>query len=71
LPHDAQFRSEAKTGRAAVEGVSHPPDPPILAHQEWLGYVQPSGLVVSIPALIEARAYVNRNILRQEKERSG
>jgi hypothetical protein len=37
-------------------------DPEILAHQEWLGYVQPSGLVVSIPALIEARAYVNRNI---------
>ena len=24
-------------------------DPAILAHQEWLGYVQPSGLVVSIP----------------------
>jgi len=37
-------------------------DPAILAHQEWLGYVQPSGLVVSIPALVEARAYVNRNI---------
>ncbi|MDX2151421.1 MAG: type IIL restriction-modification enzyme MmeI, partial [Bryobacteraceae bacterium] len=37
-------------------------DPAILAHQEWLGYVQPSGLVVSIPALIEARAYLNRNI---------
>jgi hypothetical protein len=37
-------------------------DPAILAHQEWLGYVQPSGLVVSVPALIEARAYVNRNI---------
>lgn len=37
-------------------------DPAILVHQEWLGYVQPSGLVVSIPALIEARAYVNRNI---------
>jgi len=36
-------------------------DPAILAHQEWLGYVQPSGLVVSIPALIDARAYVNRN----------
>lgn len=37
-------------------------DPAILAHQEWLGYVQPSGLVVSIPAMIEARVYVNRNI---------
>lgn len=39
-----------------------PKDPAILAHQEWLGYVQPSGLVVSIPAMIEARVYVNRNI---------
>jgi hypothetical protein len=37
-------------------------DPAILAHQEWLGYVQPSGLVVSVPAMIEARVYVNRNI---------
>ncbi len=36
-------------------------DPAILAHQEWLGYVQPAGLVVSIPALVEARAFLNRN----------
>lgn len=36
-------------------------DPAILAHQEWLGYVQPSGLVVSIPALLEANARINRN----------
>jgi hypothetical protein len=33
------------------------------AHQEWLGYVQPVGLVVSIPALVSAQAYINRNIL--------
>ena len=33
-----------------------------LAHQEWLGYVQPVGLVVSIPALLAAQAHVNRNI---------
>jgi len=26
-------------------------DPAILAHQEWLGYVQPDRLVVSTPAL--------------------
>jgi hypothetical protein len=37
-------------------------DPEILAHQEWLGYVQPVGLVVSIPAMIAAGAQVNRNI---------
>lgn len=36
-------------------------DPAILAHQEWLGYVQPTGLVVSIPALIDASAFLNRN----------
>jgi hypothetical protein len=38
-------------------------DPEILAHQEWLGYVQPVGLVVSIPALTQAQAYVNKNII--------
>ncbi len=37
-------------------------DPEIIAHQQWLGYVQPVGLVVSIPALVQAQAYVNRNI---------
>src|SRR5438093_6785553 len=38
-------------------------DPEQLAHQEWLGYVQPVGLVVSTPALLAAQAYVNRNIV--------
>jgi N-6 DNA Methylase len=38
-----------------------PRDPAILAHQEWLGYVQPTGLVVSIPSLIDANAFLNRN----------
>lgn len=38
-------------------------DPEQLAHLEWLGYVQPSGLVVSIPALLAAQAQVNRNII--------
>jgi hypothetical protein len=38
-------------------------DPETQAHQEWLGYVQPVGLVVSIPALVSAQAYVNRNII--------
>ncbi len=36
-------------------------DPAVLNHQEWLGYVQPVGLVVSIPALLAAQAYINRN----------
>ena len=34
---------------------------PILVHKEWLGYVQPTGLVVSIPALLEASAVLNQN----------
>lgn len=39
-----------------------PPTPESLAHLEWLGYIQPVGLVVSIPALLSAQAQVNRNI---------
>ncbi len=36
-------------------------DPAIAAHKDWIGYVQPSGLVVSIPALIDANAVINQN----------
>ena len=38
-------------------------DPEAISHQEWLGYVQPVGLVVSIPAMLAAQAHVNRNIV--------
>ena len=38
-------------------------DPELRAHQEWLGYLQPAGLVVSAPALASAGAHVNRNIV--------
>ena len=37
------------------------PEPELLAHREWLGYLQPVGVVVSPPALVGAQAYVNRN----------
>ena len=37
-------------------------DPETIAHQEWLGFVQPVGLVVSIPALLQDQAHVNKNI---------
>ncbi|MDA1055113.1 MAG: hypothetical protein O3C40_32220 [Planctomycetota bacterium] len=37
--------------------------PEEYAHLEWLGYVQPVGLVVSIPAMLEAQCYVNKNIM--------
>jgi len=36
-------------------------DPVVASHKEWLGYVQPTGLVVSIPALMDAGAIINRN----------
>src|SRR5713226_9762773 len=38
-------------------------DPELRAHQEWLGYVQPVGLVVSPPALLSAQAHINKNII--------
>ena len=35
-------------------------DPNTRAHLEWLGFIQPNGLVVSAPALIKAGAILNR-----------
>ena len=40
-----------------------PKSPEEYAHLEWLGYVQPLGLVVSIPAMLAAQCYVNKNIM--------
>ena len=36
------------------------PDPNTRAHLEWLGFIQPQGLVVSAPALAKAGAILNR-----------
>jgi hypothetical protein len=41
--------------------------PGLRAHQEWLGLVQPVGLVVSAPALLAAQAHVNRNIVPEQQ----
>jgi hypothetical protein len=38
-------------------------DPESRVHQEWLGYLQPVGLVVSPPALGAAQAFPNKNII--------
>src|SRR4051812_25702917 len=38
-------------------------DPELIAHQEWLGYLQPVGLVVSPPAMANARAFPNANVI--------
>jgi hypothetical protein len=35
-------------------------DPQVLAHLEWLGFVRPTGLVVSAPALVRAGAILNQ-----------
>lgn len=35
-------------------------DPEVLAHLEWLGFVQPTGLVVSAPALVRAGWILDR-----------
>jgi hypothetical protein len=35
-------------------------DPAIVAHLEWLGFAQPTGLVVSAPALVRAGALLDR-----------
>ena len=35
-------------------------DPQIAAHLEWIGFVRPTGLVVSAPALVKAGAHLNR-----------
>ncbi|MGH8542079.1 MAG: Eco57I restriction-modification methylase domain-containing protein [Gammaproteobacteria bacterium] len=36
------------------------PDPALQVHNEWLGFVQPTGLVVSAPALVHAGAILDR-----------
>ncbi len=36
-------------------------------HQEWLGYIQPVGLVVSTPALLAAQCHVNKNIVPEHQ----
>lgn len=42
-------------------------DPELIAHLEWLGYIQRVGLVVSPPALVQAQAHINRNIVPQHQ----
>ena len=38
-------------------------DPELIKHKEWLGFLQPVGLVVSPPALMAAQAVINRNVV--------
>src|SRR5262245_45857486 len=43
-------------------------DPELLAHQQWLGFVQPVDLVVSPPALLQAQAHVNKDVLTEHQQ---
>jgi hypothetical protein len=42
-------------------------DPELLAHQRWLGYLQPVGLVVTPPALVQAQAHLDSNVLAEHE----
>jgi hypothetical protein len=42
-------------------------DPELLRHKEWLGFLQPVGLVVSPPALVKAQAVVSRNVVELQQ----
>ncbi len=42
-------------------------DPEIRSHKEWLGFLQPVGLVVSPPALVAVQAVVNRNVVELQQ----
>jgi very-short-patch-repair endonuclease len=39
----------------------------LRAHQQWIGFVQPVGLVASLPALEKAQCYVNRSVAREQQ----
>ena len=43
------------------------PDPDVVAHLEWLGFVQPTGLVVSAPALARAGAILDRRDIEGQR----
>src|SRR3954465_15905743 len=53
-----------RTGRSRLPLARHELmakiDPEVLAHLEWLGFVQPVGLVVSAPALVRAGCILDR-----------
>jgi hypothetical protein len=42
-------------------------DPQVLAHLEWLGFIQPTGLVVSAAALVSAGAILDRRDARGQE----
>lgn len=43
------------------------PSPQIRDHLEWLGFIQPTGLVVSAHALVQAGAILNRRDIEGQR----
>lgn len=43
------------------------PNPQIASHLEWIGFVRPTGLVVSAPALVKAGAILNRRDIEGQR----
>ena len=42
-------------------------DPAIRAHLEWIGFIRPTGLVVSAPALVRAGAFLNMRAVEGQR----
>ncbi len=42
-------------------------DAELIRHKEWLGFLQPVGLVVSPPALVKFQCGSNRNIVELQQ----
>ena len=60
--HSADWhRIREATYEGAAASPMPTPDPSIAAHLEWLGFVRPTGLVVSAPALARHGATLNRH----------
>jgi len=43
-------------------------DPELRVHKDWLGLLQPVGLVVSPPALIKAQAVPSQNVAELQQK---
>ena len=39
-----------------------------FAHQEWMGFVQPVGLVVATTVLADAQVFPDKNIASRQRE---
>src|SRR5262245_61812779 len=42
-------------------------DPQIELHKQWLGFLQPQGLVVAPAALVDCQAYLSQNVVVEQQ----